>query len=381
MSPPIKLNLHIYPSFLTNESRILREVKSLIKLGLVQNVAVIGYHRPGLSTVETIAPNITFYRIKPIIAKQSGQLKFLNMLSFATFYFQIVRFCMKNRPAIINAHSLTVLPLGALLKSLWNGKLIYDAHELETETNESKGIRKKIAKKLESFFIRKADHVIVVGELIRKWYLDAYHIKKISVIKNIPESTPIFKQNTLLRKKLKLTQGEILFLYVGSLEYGRGISLLLKVFEILDRQYHLAFMGYGSYTDLIKKISVTRSNIHYIDAVPVSEVLDLISGADVGICLIENTCLSYYYCLPNKSFEYLAAGIPFISSDFPELVNEFKAKDVCWFASLETDALIKLIKAITPDVIDNKRQNVINTRSEWQWKHEEKEYLQIFGNI
>jgi glycosyltransferase involved in cell wall biosynthesis len=39
----------------------------------------------------------------------------------------------------------------------------------------------------------------------------------------------------------------------------------------------------------------------------------------VGLCLCEHTCLSYYFCMPNKLFEYIRAGIPIICSDLPEL--------------------------------------------------------------
>jgi glycosyltransferase involved in cell wall biosynthesis len=34
-----------------------------------------------------------------------------------------------------------------------------------------------------------------------------------------------------------------------------------------------------------------------------------------------NWNMSYYLCLPNKTFEYIQAGLPIASSDFPELRN------------------------------------------------------------
>jgi glycosyltransferase involved in cell wall biosynthesis len=52
-----------------------------------------------------------------------------------------------------------------------------------------------------------------------------------------------------------------------------------------------------------------------------SEVVEVISSADAGICLIENVSLSDFMSLPNKVFEYAFAGLPIIASNFPELSN------------------------------------------------------------
>jgi glycosyltransferase involved in cell wall biosynthesis len=41
-------------------------------------------------------------------------------------------------------------------------------------------------------------------------------------------------------------------------------------------------------------------------------------GADVGIWTLPNLCKSFYYALPNKLFEYLAAGLPVLTANYPE---------------------------------------------------------------
>jgi hypothetical protein len=42
-------------------------------------------------------------------------------------------------------------------------------------------------------------------------------------------------------------------------------------------------------------------------------------GADVGIYLIENSCLNHYYSRPNKIFQYLFSSLPLVVSDFAEI--------------------------------------------------------------
>ena len=46
-----------------------------------------------------------------------------------------------------------MLPIGVLLKYLTKGDLVYDAHELETETFVLFGIRKRLSKLVEKWLI------------------------------------------------------------------------------------------------------------------------------------------------------------------------------------------------------------------------------------
>jgi glycosyltransferase involved in cell wall biosynthesis len=41
--------------------------------------------------------------------------------------------------------------------------------------------------------------------------------------------------------------------------------------------------------------------------------------ADIGVIPIQDVCLSYRYCLPNKLFEMTFAGIPVCVSNLPEM--------------------------------------------------------------
>ena len=67
--------------------------------------------------------------------------------------------------------------------------------------------------------------------------------------------------------------------------------------------------------------SANYKNIHFHPLVPHHEVVNLIKSSDVGICFIENVSLSDYFCLPNKLFEYLFAGLNILGSNIPEIVK------------------------------------------------------------
>ena len=76
-----------------------------------------------------------------------------------------------------------MLPLAVLVK-LWKGcALVYDPHELETETAGLHGVRQSVARTVERCLIGFADAVCVVNRSIEAWYVARYRLKKVWVVR------------------------------------------------------------------------------------------------------------------------------------------------------------------------------------------------------
>ena len=77
--------------------------------------------------------------------------------------------------------------------------------------------------------------------------------------------------------------------------------------------------GYGPLEGYVRQRAQESGNIFFHEAVDPDVLLEYTASADYGISFIEDSCLSYRYCLPNKLFEYLMAGIPVVVSNLVDV--------------------------------------------------------------
>jgi glycosyltransferase involved in cell wall biosynthesis len=377
------LNLHFYPSPITNESRIMKETKSLVDLGIVDKVIIFGLSSSDLLEEEAIDTQRT---IKRIICKKRSNKAFLEK-SFndkLTHGFYYIKFCLsvlwytlKYRPQFLTIRRVELLPFGVLAKILRGGKtkLIYAPHELESERVGLNSKIKKIFYLIEKTFIRFADNVEVVCEPIAEWYKEKFQLKNVYILRNVPNN-PLHEQkqikSTILKDKLAIPYNHLLVIYQGVLSEVRGVNTLMDVFKQLPLDKHIVFMGYGEAEEDIKETSKQHSNIHFYPAVPTDSIIHYTSSADIGIFYILGTPpLSYRYSLPNKFFEYLISGIPVILSDNLEYMSAMVLKNN-WGYSIAANpkALLEYFKNIQLSNFNpiNKGISLIQNSIGWQFE-------------
>jgi glycosyltransferase involved in cell wall biosynthesis len=82
---------------------------------------------------------------------------------------------------------------------------------------------------------------------------------------------------------------------------------------------HGVALGFGDRDglDALAREPGLEGRLHVLDAVPPSELLAWVAGADVDVMPLQPTTLNHYLCSPNKLWESLAAGVPVVTSDFP----------------------------------------------------------------
>lgn len=374
-------NLHISLTDFQNESRMIKETNTIVSEGLAENVFIAALHTEGLKEDEVVQQNIFVHRFSLISRKLSRGL-ISQLLKYVEFVLRVVWFYRNKNIGMVNVHALGLLPLGVLFKLIFRSKLIYDTHELETEVDGLAGIRKKLSKIVEKFFIKYTDLVLVVGEGIADHYQQSYDIERPTVVLNAPRFRHQ-QRSDLLRQSLKIPQEKKIFLYQGSLSEGRGVELLVEAFENWQMdQVAMVFMGYGPLEDFVKEATRKSPNIYFHPAVSPHEVLKYTASADMGFSLIENTCLSYFLCMPNKLFEYAMVGIPVVVSNMKEMarfVNDHKIGFVV--EDLTKEGVRTTVTKILSGEQDDLRSNALSAAKSNSWEVQELKMVDAYRKV
>jgi glycosyltransferase involved in cell wall biosynthesis len=234
---------------------------------------------------------------------------------------------------IVWANDLPTLLPAAKIADKKNAKLVYDSHEIYTETLNQffpikssffkhlifrtlLSIMKRHGGKTERKLVKKTDFFITVNESILAYFQSIYAIKNGQSIMNLPYKNISVSSPINFRQKFDLNTNDIICLYQGVLNEGRGLKRMIDAIEQCETHIKLIIIGSGVLELELKKqaSSLIGKRIFFIPQVPLNELPNYTSGADFGINFLEDFNLSKKMASPNKLFEYIHAGIPVLCS-------------------------------------------------------------------
>lgn len=335
------LNLLLYPSDLASPGRLVKIARSLSPL--FSQTHVVGIDQGALPTDEAVAPTVRLTRIRG--ASLGAPLGGVRVVG--AWGARVYRRFARQRVAAVSAQNLFLLPLAQTLARRTGAVFAYNAHELETETVGSAGLRQRLQRAIERHYIHRADVVSVVNESIAQWYREAYPGVDPVVVTNAPTGADGVID---LRARLGIPEGALLYLHSGYLAPGRNIPLILRAFAQVGA--HVVFVGSGALLPEVERAAASHPNIHHLPPVEPEQVLAMTRGADVALCLIESGCLSHRMSTPNKMMEAFAAGVPALCSPLAEARRYLGDQAPAWVLEDPEHDLASALRHITRDDID-----------------------------
>jgi glycosyltransferase involved in cell wall biosynthesis len=379
------------------DTRVVKEAASLAASG--REVIVIGL-REGDQPRETCLQGFTVQRVgrDPFRRGVAGQTRapgaigrglepVRQVAGLLGYFLRAFRRGLRLRADVYHAHDLITLPLAWAAGRLRGARVVYDAHELFTEIGRLGRMSRLVSRVAETALIGRADRVITVNDSIADELARRYHVPRPTVVMNCPSTEgTVSRDASGLRARVGLGAEVPIVLFQGMFMAHRGLENLVRAVRWFARA-HLVFMGWGPLRPQLEAQAAADGvarRVHFTEGVPLAELLRFTAGADLGAIPYRNVGLNNYYTSPNKLFEYCAAGVPVVSSAFPELVkvvDGFGAGRTFDPESPEDIAAAVNGLLESPEALARARAGAARAARRYNWENESRKLLDVYASL
>lgn len=298
------------------------------------------------------------------------------------------RLARRRRYQVVEVHNPPdFLVLAAIGPRLLGARLVLDVHDLASdmfsmrfEHRPGARLADRILRMVERWAARTSSAVLTVHEPYRQ-ELVARGVpgEKVTVVMNslderlLPTSPPA-RDSSAFR-----------VVYHGTVTPHYGVTLIVEALALLHGKIpELEVQIYGE-GDAIPALRSLADSLGVSDALwisdgflPRDQVLRAAQGASAGVIPNFATRLNRF-ALSTKLFEYVALGVPVVSSDLPTIRRHFSDDEVLYFRPGDPTALAAALSQVQADP-ERTRLRVAAARAryeEYRWERSARAYVEV----
>lgn len=296
-------------------------------------------------------------------------------LFYAEYNLRLCLWLLFNWFNIVCAVDLDTIMPAWLLARLKSGKVVYDAHEWFPECPEivDRPSVYRFWTWVERTFIVKMDAVYTVSGSIADVFRKKYGVK-VALVRNMPLKTDVPYN----------PKGQYI-LYQGALNTGRGLEPLIQAMQQVERELWIA--GEGDIQAELKQLVTSlnlQNKVKFLGRVSPDKLKSITQQSWLGINILENKGLNYYYSLANKFFDYVQAGVPQLSMAFPEyqaMNSEFEVAVL--LPDIHISTITSAIQSLEQDAgkYNRLKEQCRLAADKWTWDNESRELIKIYDEL
>lgn len=295
---------------LVTDRRVDRHCRTLTEAGY--DVVLIGRELPESIPVERSYPTVR------MTLRHRRGWRF-----YAEYNLRLAMMLRRMAFDVVWANDLDTLPGCWITACRKRSPLVLDCHEIFPEVPEirHKSLVKAVWRTVEKLMPR-CDALLTVCNSLADYYHTKYGVK-MTVVRNISDELAVAPRRSSLITDYSSLH---LLLYQGAVNVGRGVDWAIDALEWLP-ECRLVVAGGGDLLEEMKAYAASKpwtNRIQFLGQVPPSELISLTGAADVGLVMLEEMGLNYHFALPNRIGDFVAAGVPMVVSDMPEMTAVVK---------------------------------------------------------
>lgn len=346
------------------------------------SLAQAGYQVILISQPTSSSPPISGIEYHPLKVPHTRAQRFLQLPA-------LVWKAVRLRGDIYHLHNPDTLPIGLALR-IFGRRVVYDTHE---DYSQRILVREWIPP-----WLRRPLAALIHGAEYLATFLFSHVIVtqqeladklggRATVIENPPLTTgPALEEAHRLSPSID-PGASLRLVYMGSMSASRGLFRMVRLLEEINKHQSARLWLIGQIPEDLLSASRAMHGWEWVDYLgPLDQGLGFahVSRANVGLLLLDEVA-DYPFTSPNKLFEYMLLGIPFLANDFPKWRNLLVHLDAGWFVSPDDfSQILKWINAlITEPSLGRQmgargRKYILET---FNWEKENQKLIDLYKKI
>jgi glycosyltransferase involved in cell wall biosynthesis len=290
---------------------------------------------------------------------------------------------------IYHLHNPDTLPLVILLR-IFGKKVIYDTHEDFSRKILVKSWIPKLLRRPLAFLVGKSESLVsnIATASIATQQDVVERLKNDALLLGNPPrvNEELYARVSRLAQGIDSQECRVRAIYIGHISRSRGLYEMVDALAIANKTTHVRLWLIGPADKEDLDSASNRPGWKYVDYMPSmaqESAFAYVERADVGLVVVRNVG-GYASTDPNKLYEYMMFGKPFIASAFDAWKDKLADIDAGWFvepgsANEIADVLLEISE--NGQIATNKGARGKKFTRSYNWETESQKLLELYSGL